>query len=263
MGVRSTDPCSSRRASDCASFSSDFSPNPLSARTCVLGERLAEVVDATGRRARRAAGARPSGRGPGSAGARRRSPGASAGAPRASRPCRPSRSSRILAAVLLPMPSIFWSSLAGEPPEVGRLRGDRVRRALVGAHAERLRVALVEHGQLGELAEHVEDVLLRVGHEPAIRWCSLAARGQERGSRGPVHRGPRGPGHEPEQAVLLAGDEAHEARRSCATTSRSRRARSAASATAPSCSSASSTARRAKPSTRSARPRSGRPGSAP
>ena len=54
--------------------------------------------------------------------------------------------------------------LDGELAEVGRLRGDRLRRALVGAHAERLRVALVEDRQLGELAQHVEHVLLRVGH---------------------------------------------------------------------------------------------------
>ena len=66
------------------------------------------------------------------------------------------------------MPSIFCSSFTREPAEVGGLRGDRLRGALVGAHAERLRVALLEHGQLGELAQHVEHVLLRVGHDSMV-----------------------------------------------------------------------------------------------
>src|SRR6185295_8900689 len=34
----------------------------------------------------------------------------------------------------------------------------------VGAHAERLRVAFLEHGQLGQLAQHVQDVLFGIGH---------------------------------------------------------------------------------------------------
>jgi hypothetical protein len=54
----------------------------------------------------------------------------------------------------------------GEPAEIGRLRGDRLRRALVGAGAERLRVLLVDLRELGELAQHVEHVLLGVRHDP-------------------------------------------------------------------------------------------------
>ena len=56
--------------------------------------------------------------------------------------------------------------LRREPSEVRRLGSDGLRRALVRANAERLRVTLLEHRELGELAEHVEDVLLRVGHGP-------------------------------------------------------------------------------------------------
>jgi hypothetical protein len=48
--------------------------------------------------------------------------------------------------------------------EVGGLRGDGVGGVLVSAHPERLRVALVEDGELGELAQHVQDVLLRISH---------------------------------------------------------------------------------------------------
>ena len=139
------------------------------------------------------------------------------------RPCRVSSSSRILAAVLLPMPWIFCSSLAVSSPRSVACAAIGLRGALVGADAERLRVALVEHGELGELAEHVEDVLFRVGHRP---WCSLGRRGDERGSRGPLDRRARGPRHAPEQAVLLARGEAHEARRRPLLPRRSRRARS-------------------------------------
>ena len=99
----------------------------------------------TARRARPAASAPPWGRAPGCAGARRRSPGASRGAPRACSTLPVSMSSRILAAVLLPIPWICCSSFARELAEVVRLRRDRLRGALVGADAERLRVALLEH----------------------------------------------------------------------------------------------------------------------
>ena len=51
-----------------------------------------------------------------------------------------------------------------ELADVGRLRGDGLGRALVGAHAEGLGVPLVEHRQLAELVQHVEDVLFDVGH---------------------------------------------------------------------------------------------------
>ncbi len=54
--------------------------------------------------------------------------------------------------------------LDGQAPQVGRLRGDGLGGALVGADAERLRVSLVEHRQLGEVPQHIEDILLRVSH---------------------------------------------------------------------------------------------------
>ena len=56
----------------------------------------------------------------------------------------------------------------GQLAEVGRLCRDRLRRALVGADAKRLGVALLEHGELGEIAKHVQNVLLRVGHERGV-----------------------------------------------------------------------------------------------
>ena len=84
--------------------------------------------------------------------------------PRASRPCR----SRAARGSSRPCSCRCLRSSAAPStvslPEVGRLRGDRLRGALVGAHAERLRIALLEHRQLGELVQHVEHVLLRVGH---------------------------------------------------------------------------------------------------
>src|SRR5262249_49124597 len=72
--------------------------------------------------------------------------------------------------------------LGGELAEIGRLGGDGLRRALVGADPERLWIALLEHRELGELAQHVEDVLLGIGHvrdgsvtQTKGRWCSLYA----------------------------------------------------------------------------------------
>ena len=70
--------------------------------------------------------------------------------------------------------------LGGELAEIGRLRGDGLRRALVGADAKRLRVALVEHGELGEVAQHVEDVLLGVGHGSPSGARPRLANGGER-----------------------------------------------------------------------------------
>ena len=54
--------------------------------------------------------------------------------------------------------------LDAEAAELAREGIDAVRCVLVGPHAERLRVALVEDRELGQLGEHVEDVLLRIGH---------------------------------------------------------------------------------------------------
>jgi hypothetical protein len=50
-------------------------------------------------------------------------------------------------------------------------------RALVSAHANGLRVLLLEHGELGELAKHVEDVLLRIGgwDEGVLKFGDQAA----------------------------------------------------------------------------------------
>src|SRR5206468_13099730 len=56
----------------------------------------------------------------------------------------------------------------GQPPQIAGLRRDRLRRALVGADPKGLRVPLVQHGELGELAQHVEDVLLAVGHAEVL-----------------------------------------------------------------------------------------------
>ena len=51
-----------------------------------------------------------------------------------------------------------------ELAEVGRLCADGLRGALVGTYPERLRLALVDQGQLRELLQHVEHVLLAVRH---------------------------------------------------------------------------------------------------
>jgi hypothetical protein len=48
--------------------------------------------------------------------------------------------------------------------QIRALRGDRLRCALVGPRAERLGIPLVEDGELGELTQHVEHVLFRIGH---------------------------------------------------------------------------------------------------
>jgi hypothetical protein len=58
--------------------------------------------------------------------------------------------------------------LHGQHAEIGGLRADRLRGRLVGAHAKRLRIRLVERGELGEIAQHVEHVLLRVGPSPLV-----------------------------------------------------------------------------------------------
>ena len=91
-------------------------PKPLSVAHLLLRERLAQIVE----RRHAELGAqlvhRLRARAPGCAGARRRWRGASRAAPRASSTLPPSRSSRILSAVLLPMPSIFCSSLTVSLP---------------------------------------------------------------------------------------------------------------------------------------------------
>ncbi len=70
-------------------------------------------------------------------------------------------SSRIFSAVLLPTPSIFCSSATVSLPRSDAVGRDRLRGALVRTHAERVRIALVEDRQLGELVQHVEHVLFR------------------------------------------------------------------------------------------------------
>ena len=57
--------------------------------------------------------------------------------------------------------------LDGQHAEIGRLRRDRLRRALVGADAKRLRVALVQQRQLGQIPQHLQHVFLAVRHG----WC--------------------------------------------------------------------------------------------
>ncbi len=54
--------------------------------------------------------------------------------------------------------------LGRETAEIGRVRRDRLGGALVGADAKRLGIPLLEYRQLGKLAQHVEDVLLRIAH---------------------------------------------------------------------------------------------------
>ena len=166
IGVRSTAPCCVEAArATAASLSSDFCAEALERAELVLGERLAADRRSTARRARRAGASRAFGPRPWM----RRSATTLGGCFCAQvlellRRCPVSRSSRILAAVLLPMPVDLLELLGRERAEIGGLRLDGLRGALVGAHPKRLRIALFEHRQLGELAEHVEDVLLRIGH---------------------------------------------------------------------------------------------------
>jgi bifunctional non-homologous end joining protein LigD len=63
--------------------------------------------------------------------------------------------------------------LGGQLAEVGPLAGDGLGRALVRAGAKGLRVPFVEDGELGELAQHVEDVLFRVGHDGDVDYPSV------------------------------------------------------------------------------------------
>ncbi len=115
IGVRPTAPCSSRRASDCASFSSDFCPKPLSARSlCSASTRRRSSIDCTPSSARSrcsAFGPRPWMRSSATTagGCFWRSASSLATLP-------VSMSSRIFSAVLLPMPSIFCSSLTVSCP---------------------------------------------------------------------------------------------------------------------------------------------------
>ena len=176
--------------------------NPSAPRSLCSASTPAQIVDATARPARRAAACTAFGPEPLDAQQRHHARRVLLrAAPRASATLPVSSSSRILSAVLLPMPSIFCSSLRGQLAQVGRLRRDRLRRALVGAHAERLRVALVEHGQLGQLAQHVEDVLLGVGH--GVDVCSLGGVARKRHAEVADPRRARGPGHPPGKLVLL------------------------------------------------------------
>jgi hypothetical protein len=63
--------------------------------------------------------------------------------------------------------------LGGQRPRVGGQAADGAGRALVSAHAKRLRVALLQHGQLGQLAQHLQNVLLPVSHGLGVFWFSL------------------------------------------------------------------------------------------
>ena len=110
-----------------------------------------------------------------------------------------SSSSRILSAVLLPIPSIFCSSCDGQLAQIGRLRRDRLGGALVSAHAEGLGIALLEHGQLGQLMQHVEDVLFRVGHAP----CFTPRRGDP-GNSSSITVPTVNPRYRPAQRLVLA-----------------------------------------------------------
>ncbi len=76
-------------------------------------------------------------------------------------------SSRIFLGGALPTLDLL-ELLGAQPPEIGRVRGDRHRGVFVSPHPERLRVAFVEKRELGELAEHVQNVLLGVGHLPGL-----------------------------------------------------------------------------------------------
>ena len=145
--------------SDRARLSSDFCAEALEVAQLVLGEHAPQIVDRLRRPARRAAASAPWVPAPGCAAARPPRADASARSASSLATLPVSISSRIFSAVLLPIPSIFCSSCDGQLAQIGRLRRDRLRGALVGAHAERVRIALLEDRQLGELVEHVQHVL--------------------------------------------------------------------------------------------------------
>jgi hypothetical protein len=115
MGVRPRLPCASNRASDWASFSSDFSPKPRSARSFRSASTWRKSsIDWTPSSARRRLTAfapspwmRSSSTTPG--GCFCLSVSSFCTLPVSS-------NSRILSAVLLPIPSIFWSSFAVSLP---------------------------------------------------------------------------------------------------------------------------------------------------
>ena len=256
IGVRPTAPCASSRASACASFSSDFAPKPLSVAQLVLGEHARADRRSTARRARRAAAC--SAFGPEPLDAQQRDHARRVllrAAPRASATLPVSSSSRIFSAVLLPMPSIFCSSLArqlarGRSP-ARRSPAPRSRRRARGTTAGRPRRASVSSASSRSMSS---------------TSCFVSA--MRHGVASPPWRKEEAPevltidGREvrvtqPEQALLLARRRSSPSSTSCATTSRSPTARCAGSATGRSCSSASSTAPRARRSTRSARPTSG------
>ena len=115
IGVRPTEPWASSRASAAASFSSDFAPKPARSRTaCAASARRRSSIEATPSSLRSLASAfgpspwiRSSATTPGGCFWRSASSFAT-------RPV--SSSSRIFSAVLLPIPSIFWSSLVVSTP---------------------------------------------------------------------------------------------------------------------------------------------------
>ena len=90
--------------------------------------------------------------------------------------------------------------LDGQAPEVGRLGRDGVRGVLVGAHAEGLRIAFVEDGELGELAQHVQDVLLRISHGDALDVAWISWRRKE----SPIGGSGRGTGRGPRASPLCS-----------------------------------------------------------
>ncbi len=204
IGVRPTAPCSSRRASDCAELLLGLRAEALELAQLVLGEHARAGRRSTARRARRAAAARAFGPEPldaqqrddagGCFCAQRLELGDLAGL---------EQLADLLRGALADAVDLL-QLLDRQLPEVGRLRGDRLRRALVGAHAERLRVALVEHGELGELAEHVEDVLLRVGHDGHV--VAFAGVSKEEDAEMPRRRAGARCASPTRQALLLAAD---------------------------------------------------------
>ena len=164
IGVRSSERSASRLATARASFSSDFAPKPSSSRTrCSASARRRSSI---GVHAQLAAQLRE----------RLRSQALDAQ--------QRDHARRVLLAQRLELPDparleqladLLGGALADpldlaellerELPEVSPLRGDRLPSGLVGAHPKGLGTSLVDLRELGELAQHLEHVLLRIAHD--------------------------------------------------------------------------------------------------